>query len=219
MTKSERVSSAAFQAAVTSSSDSRLFHSWTRLRNRRPDSHTRDDRRRRRRQRSASRLRRHRRCRRRHRTRPWKRAPWASATATWRRSPADWTWCCWSYWSQDCRQAGQTWRTRSHGNGSAFGTDNPRAAVADNDGESRGRGAYTGRLGRLRVHIDLSVCVPRAARTCPRTWTITESGETVEAAVEQRIAQMDRGTSAARAELSIEDECLRRGFTPKRECW
>lgn len=64
---------------------------------------------------------------------------------------------------------------RTHGSGNAFGMGNQRAAVADNGDESQGRDACMDHLDRSRARIDRSVCAPRAARTCPRTWTIVET--------------------------------------------
>lgn len=169
MKKSARVSPVASQVAGTSSSGSSLFR--CRPRNRRLDSRIRDGRR----SSWSSRRRRCRRCPWPRQTRPWKRAPWASTVATWRTSRAGWTSCCWSCWTRDCRPAGRRSRTRTRGSGNASGTGNRRAAVADNDDGSQGRDACMDHLDRSRARIDRSACAPRAAHTCPRTWTIVET--------------------------------------------
>lgn len=49
--------------------------------------------------------------------------------------------------------------------------DSRRAAVADSGDESQGRDACMDHLDRSRARIDRSACAPRAAHTCPRTWT------------------------------------------------
>lgn len=168
MKKSAWVSLVVSQVAGTSSSGNRPCCWRTRLRNRRLDSRTRDDRRRRRRSSWSSRHRR-RRQHLQHRTRPRKRALWASATVTWRTSRAGWTSCCWSCWTRGFRPAGQTSRMQTRETGSASGTGNRRVAVAGNDDESQGRDACMDHLDRSRARIDRLACAPRAAHTCPRT--------------------------------------------------